>query len=139
MIQHTKMTKKEPCETCPFRTDRDVHLNPGIAREMADNLKGGGSQPCWETVEDWDENGVPVYSENEEHCAGALIVLERAYQKTAWMKWSAKIGRYDKSQLDMDAPTYTSLYQFELAMKDQFDLDRVAGMMKPVAIPARTP
>lgn len=138
MIQ-TNMTKTEPCDTCPFRTDRDCHLNPTIASDIAKSLRDGNSQPCWETVEDWDENGVPVYSEQEQHCAGALIVLERSYLRTQWMKWSEKLGRYSKARLDMEAPTYRTLYEFETAMKDQYQLDCVADMIQPVPVPARTP
>lgn len=137
MILAMNMDKTDPCESCPFRTDWDCHLNPEVGREMVDTLRAGGSIACWETVADYDDDGNPVYSEHEQHCAGALIMLEKQVYgpQTKWAKWLKKIGRFP--DLNLQAPVYPSFFLFTQALEDAAALDRVAGMMTPVEFPAR--
>ena len=139
MIRQMKMDLTDPCGSCPFRTDWDCHLDPKVADNMVKSVREGNSLACWETVGEYDDNGLPVYSEHEQHCAGALIILEknRYMPRPPWMRFMQKIGRYRPSLLNMAAPVFGQFYQFVDAMKDTAALDRVAGMMEPVACEAR--
>lgn len=140
MIITMNMDLTTPCDSCPFRTDKECHLAPARAEQIANTLKEGGSVPCWETIADYDDQGIPVYDDNEQHCAGALLTMEKSYaKKTLLMRWMKKIGRYDPEKLDKSVPVFTSVYMFVEAMKERFLLDSVADRMKPVGHPTPDP
>jgi hypothetical protein len=67
---------KTPCKGCPFRTDCRPHwLSRARAFEIAQSIqKRGHTFPCHKTTEH-DEDDNFVRTGNEQHCAGALLVL----------------------------------------------------------------
>lgn len=104
------MTK--PCPGCPFTTGPDaVHfLGRRRAEEIRDALLNGQTFSCHKTtggswVEDEDGHECYVPSRDEEHCAGAMILLERIERPNQMMRIAERIGLYDMTKLDMDYPT----------------------------------
>ncbi len=99
-----------PCSSCPFRTDIRPYLRTDRAQEIADSL-AQVEFPCHKTVEhdDDDDSDFHVPGPNELHCAGVLIVLELSEQPSQMMRISERLGLYDPTKLDMDAPVYDDL------------------------------
>ena len=100
---------RRPCPHCPFRSDRPGFLRRDRAREIADSLKTGATFSCHATNE-FDEEGEAV--EEGQHCAGAAIVLEKEGRPNQLMRISERIGFYDRTKLDMEAPVFDSLRAF---------------------------
>lgn len=110
-----------PCESCPFRTDKPFYLAPGRAREIADALEDDQTFHCHKTIDygreddvddEWDDDGedrLRVPGEQEAHCAGALIVLEKMDRPNQMMRIFERIGGYDRTKLDMNAPVPDTL------------------------------
>lgn len=96
-----------PCTDCPFRTDKPFFLATGRAEEIAEATSdpGGGEFHCHKTTEETGTGKVAV-------CAGWLIVMEKSYGANQMMRISERLGMYDASRLDMDAPVYDSLEDF---------------------------
>lgn len=126
MQQALKIGLTAPCGDCPFRTDRPFSLHPQRAQEIADALEAEQTFWCHKTVdydamEDGEEEedsprGAAV--DRAQHCAGAMIVLERMGLRTGLMHVMADLGIYDPSKLDLDgAPVYETLEAFVEAMK----------------------
>ena len=75
-----KLTR--PCAHCPFRSDIPPFLRSARVSEIERGLERG-EFACHATLDDdrWNENGdgEQDYYPNgtEEHCAGALILLEK--------------------------------------------------------------
>lgn len=116
----------EPCQQCPFRTDIEPYLTPERAREIADGLVSRQATfACHKTVthvdpddSDTDDDGYRVTA-NEQHCAGAMIVLERANKPNQMMRICERIGQYDRRKLNMAAPVFRSLAAFVAAQKER--------------------
>jgi hypothetical protein len=89
-----------PCDTCPFRRDVHPFIRPDRVLEIERGLERS-EFPCHKTVdhENRDES-------TEIHCAGALILLEKMQRPSQMMRISERLGLYDASKLDMDAPVY---------------------------------
>ncbi len=109
-----KYTRKSPCSNCPFRSDRPFHLRPGRVREIEHSLDRG-EFPCHKTVDyDQDEDTTTTTgNEQEVHCAGALILLEKLERPSQMMRICERIGLYDRRKLDMNAPVYDDFEQME--------------------------
>lgn len=95
-----------PCPHCPFRTDIEGYLRPARAAEIAGSLLNGGSFPCHKTV-NYDDDGDPITG--DQFCAGALIAMEREGLAPQLARTMERLGGYDASRLDMDAPVGTLL------------------------------
>jgi hypothetical protein len=96
----------KPCAKCPFRTDVVPYLRKARVREIERSLVRS-EFPCHETVGSLKTG--EKYPEGEEmHCAGALILLEKLERPSQMMRISERIGLYDRTKLDMDAPVYDS-------------------------------
>lgn len=68
---------KRPCAQCPFRTDIKPYLRAARAQEIVDAMvEHDGAFPCHKTIEH-NEEGEGVMSRSSQHCAGALILLEK--------------------------------------------------------------
>lgn len=99
---------KTPCKDCPFRSDISFALRPERAREITASLLRGESFPCHKTTK-FDDDGEPVLNnKKEQHCAGALIFLERQERPNQMMRIAERLGGYDMRKLDMDAPVFNS-------------------------------
>lgn len=107
---------RKPCAACPFRTDIDFPLRSGRAREFADQIRGGWEFPCHKTTvegEPDEEGGSTMESgPGTKACAGALIVQEKEGRINQMMRVAERLGMYDASRLDMDAPVFGSLSEW---------------------------
>jgi hypothetical protein len=111
-----KFTMTAPCPKCPFRTDIDPFLSLGRAVEICDAItRGQQTFQCHKTVDynkaDDDgevESHVAASEKNAQHCAGAMIMLERMEQPNQMMRICERLGMYDRRKLEMDAPVFKS-------------------------------
>lgn len=96
-----------PCPHCPFRNDIPAYLSEERVEEIRDGLERG-EFPCHKTTASVeDEDGVErVTTEDSKHCAGALILLEKIDEPSQMMRIAERIGMYDRTELNMDAPVY---------------------------------
>jgi hypothetical protein len=97
-----------PCSNCPFRSDKRFHLAPGRVREIGRSLVRGDFPRHKTTVHDDSDDSELVATKDSQHCAGALILLEKLEQPSQMMRVCERIGMYDARQLKMDAPVYES-------------------------------
>jgi hypothetical protein len=98
-----------PCSSCPFRTDRPFHLRPERGESIAKSILGNTPFACHKTI-DYDNDGGHTASDREQHCAGALIILERQLSSpTLLLHLARRAGIYDPDKLDSNAPVYSSL------------------------------
>jgi hypothetical protein len=96
-----------PCKDCPFRSDIPGFLTKARVREIIDGItRGQATFTCHKTNE-FDDSGT-VETKDSQHCAGALIFLERLDQPNQMMRWMERIGVYDRSKLDMESPVHTA-------------------------------
>jgi hypothetical protein len=45
---------------------------------------------------------------NSQHCAGALILMEHADSPSQMMRICERLGMYDRTKVNMDAPVFHS-------------------------------
>jgi len=87
-----------PCDECPFL------IGSGFTwRRLHEHASG--EFPCHKACKVDDDTGdfVPR-SEKTPHCAGALIFLEKQGRSHQMMRICERIGMYDHTKLDMNAP-----------------------------------
>jgi len=121
-----QLTMTSPCPKCPFRTDIAPYLRASRAAEIADGLtRLQGSFQCHATV-DYSGDEPREDTPNAQHCAGALIVLERMNRPNQLMRWMERIGAYDRRGLQMDAQVFASMRAFIAAHV-------ASGRARPVA------
>lgn len=111
-----------PCSGCPFRSDSHATIPACYAEQIAHDLLGDGWFLCTETLRlvEGAEDGHPEFSPDVEHCAGAMILLEKAGLPDRPMRLIQRLVRlglvtgvgYDPAQLDMAAPVFNSLEDF---------------------------
>lgn len=101
---------RRPCAKCPFRTDcMPEWLNRGRAAEIANSItKEQQAFQCHETTEvgGADPGG-------EQHCAGALILLEKSgvgFGQVA--RIAGRMGVFDPEKLDLEAPVFDTISAF---------------------------
>lgn len=91
-----KYDLRQPCDQCPF-------LNgSGFTKESLDD-HASGEFPCHKQC--IEKGGVFVERKNgrTNHCAGALIYLEKRDRPHQMMRICERIGLYDRTKLDMNA------------------------------------
>jgi hypothetical protein len=118
-----KFDLKRPCPACPFRSDVTPYIRAARVKEIERGLvREQGTFACHKTVdyENEDEDGEAEHcpSEGEQHCAGALILLERIGRPNQMMRIAERLGMYDAGALDIEAPVYGSfraMYQAHIA------------------------
>jgi hypothetical protein len=92
---------KTPCKDCPFRSDREA--NKGwLGKERAESIinsitKEDATFQCHKTL-----------GNKAEHCAGATILLEKLEKPNQLMRIAERLGHYDLTKLDMNAPVMTA-------------------------------
>jgi hypothetical protein len=107
-----------PCPRCPFRSDIRPFLRPDRAEEIGDAItQGQQTFTCHETTVPCDDEDGEAFGEMQDgpkaqHCAGALILLEKLEQPNQMMRWMERLGQYDRTKLDMDAPVFDDIEQF---------------------------
>ena len=103
----------QPCDQCPFRTDITFYLR---AKRVDEILEGLFDQDrtfaCHKTVEH-GEDGEAVQNSKQEHCAGALILMERESSPNQLMRIAERVGHYDHRKLNMDAPVFEDRWAME--------------------------
>lgn len=104
-----------PCANCPFRSDRPFYLNPDRVDEIADALEAGQGFTCHKTV-DYTEDG-PEVNDRGRECGGAMATLEREGRPNQGMRIAERLGFYDPTRIDPDAPVYDSIDEWREAMK----------------------
>tara|TARA_R110000803_G_scaffold210841_2_gene284381 strand:- start:20185 stop:20370 length:186 start_codon:yes stop_codon:yes gene_type:complete len=50
---------------------------------------------------------------SSQHCAGALIFMEKQGKQNQWMQISGRLGWYDQSKLKLDAPIFDTAEEME--------------------------
>lgn len=103
----------KPCAKCPFRTDcLKGWLGESRAAEITDSIVNQQQYfPCHETTRfDYDGNSTNVAS--EQHCAGAMILLEKINMPNQMMRIAERLRMYDRTRLDMEAPVFSTPGQF---------------------------
>jgi hypothetical protein len=89
-----------PCNLCPFRNDaKRLPVHPSVLAGMA-----SGEFCCHKTGVANDETGEIEPTDESQHCAGALIFLEKIEQPHQMMRICERLGLYDRTKLKMDAP-----------------------------------
>ena len=107
-----KFTLVRPCAECPFRNDRPGYLTIDRAEEIADALTTRqGTFSCHKTNVE-DDYGEMIETEESQHCAGAMIMLEKMEQPNQMMRICERIGLYDMRKLDMDSPVVDDVEEF---------------------------
>jgi len=107
-----------PCAHCPFREDIKPFLPVDRVEEILDGLVRGGTFACHETTrddEDDDGTGMRRVTKDPQHCAGALILLEREYDGASggpgcainqMARFAMRFGDFDPNRLATDVPVY---------------------------------
>ena len=98
-----KYDLRTPCNNCPFRNDIPPYIHPERVEEIM-----GGEFACHKTTKHNDD-GEPINSGREQHCAGSLILHEKMECPHQMMRIMERFGGYDHTKLDMDAPVYGSV------------------------------
>lgn len=95
-----KLTK--PCAECPYL------IGSGFTfRSLVEHASG--EFPCHKQCDLSDESEYVEKSNGKtNHCAGALIFLEKRDQPHQMMRICERLGMYDRTKLDMSAPVVSS-------------------------------
>lgn len=105
-----------PCDNCPFRTDRDAFLSKERAAEIADALLPypGKDQTfaCHKTLGYDEEAEETTVRPKSQHCAGAMIVLEKMGKPNQMMQISERLHFRDPAKLDMSSPVFDTMGDF---------------------------
>lgn len=109
----------KPCAHCPFRTDIRPFLRGERAEGIVDALVRGDF-PCHKTTVYSEETEDLEATAESQHCAGALIMLEHAELPSQMMRICERLGFYDRTKLDMDAPVFTDPEEW---IQAQFDCE----------------
>lgn len=127
---------RRPCDNCPFRTDIQPYLRKDRALEIVQHLERG-SFSCHKTVdysnedEDGEDRTGHKPGPTEQQCAGAMIMQEKAGGLGQMGRIAERLGLYDHTKLDMDAPVFDNPAQFILAQegdsREEFDSCSVCG------------
>jgi hypothetical protein len=103
-----KFTLTRPCDQCPFRTDIGTYLTSTRAEEICDSLLNEQTSfPCHKTIH-YDVAGVGHLLDGTQHCAGAMIMLEKMEAPHQLLRIMYRIRAYDPTLLHMDSPVYES-------------------------------
>jgi len=104
-----KFDLTKPCGDCPFRNDITFYLRPERVEEILEAISGQqqATFTCHKTTGYDDESGETLETKDSQHCAGALILLEKIERPNQMMRWMERLGYYDRKKLDMDSPVYS--------------------------------
>lgn len=92
-----KFDLKTPCKDCPFikGSSTNTTLAEGRLESIVADIRVGMSFTCHKTLE--------LPSTKQQHCAGALVFLEKEENPNQMMRIAERIGFYDHKKLNMDA------------------------------------
>lgn len=107
-----KFNLVRPCPECPFRTDcLSGWLGEDRAVEIVNALSADHTFSCHKTLGETDE-GETVTVTDSEHCAGAMVMLERVERPNQMMRIAERLGMYDHTRLDMESPVFDDFEDF---------------------------
>lgn len=91
-----KFELKQPCKDCPFLKGSctNLTLSEGRIEGIVHDIRAGASFTCHKTLE--------LHSSEQQHCAGALVFLEKEERPNQIMRIAERIGLYDHRKLKMD-------------------------------------
>lgn len=110
------MTK--PCGgecNCPFRKDSLMGwLGKTRAEEIVRGLYEEDSTfACHKTtVEDPHDFSERITTKDSQHCAGAMIMMEKSGTANQMMRIAERLRMYDRTKLDMNAPVFDTPQEF---------------------------
>lgn len=99
---------KSPCAECPFKNDLS-HQRGWLGQRRAISIINSlfnkdESFTCHKTLDLTDRK--------QQHCAGAMILMEREGRANQYMRIGERTGRYDRNKLNMDGPVFDNREQF---------------------------
>lgn len=106
-----KFDLKKPCDNCPFRNDKFFYLSLARKVQIAKSLERGENFSCHKTInyDEWDyEPDRQTCGEDEQFCAGALIICLKGDYLPQLPRIAERLGVLKVDELDMDAPVYDS-------------------------------
>ena len=108
-----KFNLKKPCNNCPFtRKSTEGWLGEDRASEFADAIYSLDSTfSCHKTLSIDDEGDTHEHKDSQ-HCAGAMILLEKMGKPNQMMRISERLGLYNHKELDMSSDVFDDLEEF---------------------------
>lgn len=125
----------KPCKDCPFRKDIRAYLNPERAQEICESIIDDQQTFSCHKFNGFDDDGVTIEGERAQHCAGAMIFLEKIDRPNQMMRIAERLGMYDRTKLQMDAPVFESPDEFIKAQEDT--LSKARAKRKPEKKPRK--
>ncbi|MGG6267082.1 DUF6283 family protein [Leptolyngbya sp. AN03gr2] len=105
-----KFSLTQPCKDCPFRISPLFHLGTERRKEISEALQDDTQTfPCHKTLQ----------HREPQHCAGAIIVLEKMGMRSIMLRLAMRTGTYDPGQLQCLDQVYDSWKTFESAEEIQ--------------------
>ena len=105
-----KLEMTSPCGSCPFKKDVNLCLTKKRAREIVSGIVDQDKTfKCHKTI--------GLAEDKAQHCAGALIMLEKIERPNQLMRIYERIGCYDRSKLNMKAEVFDSFKDFISAQR----------------------
>jgi len=101
-----KFNLKTPCNNCPFRTDVMFYLSNERVEEICTSLTAEDQTFACHKTTKFGDDGEAMQHKGENHCAGALIMLEHMDKPNQMMRIAERCGFYDRTKLDMSAPVF---------------------------------
>jgi hypothetical protein len=99
---------KKPCNNCPFsRTALKGWLGESRSTEIANGLLEGKTFPCHKTTKRNED-----MPDTEQHCAGALIMIEKMGVPHQMMQIAERLGLYDNKDLQLGADVVDDADEF---------------------------
>lgn len=105
-------TLKSPCADCPFRSDVARYLHPERAQEIMCDSYEDSNFYCHKTVDYSGDDGEGRVAGKSRVCAGFLVTMEKEGRANQPTRIAERLGLYDRTQVDMDAPTYDSMEEW---------------------------
>jgi hypothetical protein len=103
-----KFDLRKPCNNCPFRTDIVFTLAQARVEQIVHAITElDQTFACHKHLKN-DDDGFNIPHKNDQHCAGAMILLERIHRPNQMMRIAERVGLYDRHKLDMSAPVFGS-------------------------------
>lgn len=111
-----KFSLRKPCKECPFLRGQS-YLYPARAREIGEAVMHGDvTFTCHKHLHgayrqaDFDDNEACSYKAdmNDQHCAGALLMIEKTGAANAMVQIAERLGLYDPQRLEHDHDVYLS-------------------------------
>lgn len=109
-----KFNLVKPCEHCPFRIDC---LKGWLGKERAAEIVNAmivqdKTFSCHKTTEESEDGSDRVDTDNTQHCARALILLESLERPNQLMRIAERLGMYDYTQLKNQELVFKTANEF---------------------------